>query len=209
MARYEMIIDLDLCIGCNACTVACKAEHGTQPGVFWGHVLQKEYGRTPRVMRLFLPVLCNHCEDAPCEEVCPTGATYRSPEDLVLVDYDKCIGCRACVTACPYDARWYIEREEVYFPGTYIPHGVEELRGYERVVQKCDFCVDRLRRGEEPRCVEVCPTSCRKFGDRDAADSEVTKVMRTERPFVLRPEAATRPRVRYTMSKNLDVVTVR
>ena len=123
MARYAMIIDLDLCIGCNACTVACKAEHGTQPGVFWGHVLQKEYGKTPRVTRLFLPVLCNHCEDAPCEE--------------------------------------------------------------------------------------VCPTSCRKFGDWDAPDSEVAQLMKTERTFVLRPEAATGPRVHYMMNKNLDVVRIR
>jgi Fe-S-cluster-containing dehydrogenase component len=209
MARYEMIIDLDLCIGCNACTVACKAEHGTQPGVFWGHVLQKEYGKTPRATRLFLPVLCNHCEAAPCEEVCPTGATYRNPDGLVLVDYHKCIGCRACMMACPYDARWYIEQEEFYFANTPIPYGVDEVRGYEKIVQKCNFCADRLGREEEPRCVEVCPTSCREFGDRDAADSKVAKRLRTERTFVLRPDAATQPRVHYILNRNLDVVQIR
>jgi phenylacetyl-CoA:acceptor oxidoreductase subunit 1 len=209
MARYEMIIDLDLCIGCNACTVACKAEHGTQPGIFWAHVLQKEYGKTPRVTRLFLPVLCNHCEDAPCEAVCPTGATHHDEDGVVLVDYDTCIGCRACVTACPYDARWYIEQESFYFPATAIPYGVDELRGHDRVVQKCTFCVDRLRRGQEPRCVEVCPTSCRMFGDRNDPGSELATRLRTERTFVLRPEAATTPRVHYVMNKNLDLVRIR
>ncbi len=209
MAKYAMIIDLDLCIGCNACTVACKAEHGTQPGVFWGHVLQKEYGKTPRVTRLFLPVLCNHCEDAPCEQVCPTGATSHDANGVVLVDYETCIGCRACVTACPYDARWYIEREEFYFPDTAIPYAVNELRGHERVVQKCTLCADRLERGEPPRCVEVCPTSCRIFGDRDAAGSDLAQALRTQRTFVLRPEATTNPRVHYMMNKNLDLVSIR
>ncbi|HSD11222.1 MAG TPA: 4Fe-4S dicluster domain-containing protein [Candidatus Binatia bacterium] len=207
MSNYRMIIDLDLCIGCNACTVACKAEHGTQPGVFWGYVLQKEYGTTPAVTRLFLPVLCNHCEDAPCEEVCPTGATYRSSDGLVLIDHEKCIGCRACMTACPYDVRWYVEKEKFYFPQTPIPYGVEELRGCEKVVQKCNFCADRIGRGLEPRCVEVCPTYCRTFGDLDDPDSEVSRLERTERTFALRPEARTRPRVRYLMKKKLDLLT--
>jgi len=209
MARYEMIIDLDLCIGCNACTVACKQEHGTQPGVFWGYVLQKEFGKTPRVTRLFLPVLCNHCENPPCEEVCPTGATYRDDDGTVLVDYEKCIGCKTCMTACPYNIRWYIDKEEYYFPNTPIPYGVDELRGYEKIVQKCNFCADRLKRGEEPKCVEVCPTYCRKFGDMEDPESEVAQIMRKERTFVLRPEAGTDPHVRYIQNKNLDIVKIR
>lgn len=209
MANYRMIIDLDLCIGCNACTVACKAEHGTQPGVFWGYVLQKEYGRTPKVTRLFLPMLCYHCESAPCEDVCPTGATYHDADGLVLIDPNKCIGCRTCMTACPYDVRSFIDKERFYFPDVPIPHGVDELRGFEKVVQKCNFCVDRLRQGLQPRCVEVCPTSCRTFGDGDDPESEVSRLEKTESTFVLRPEAGTEPRVRYVLNKKRDVVTIR
>jgi molybdopterin-containing oxidoreductase family iron-sulfur binding subunit len=209
MAKYAMVIDLDLCIGCNGCTVACKAEHGTQPGVFWGYVLQKEYGKTPNVTRLFLPVLCNHCKNPLCEEVCPTGATYRNKDGVVLVDYDKCIGCKACVTACPYNIRWYIMEEEFYFPKTPIPYGVNELRGKEKIVQKCDLCVDRLARGEEPKCVEVCQTYCRAFGDLDDPASKVSELMRTERTFVLRPEAGTNPRVHYILKKKLDVIKIK
>ncbi len=209
MARYGMIIDLDLCIGCNACTVGCKAEHGTQPGVFWCYVLQKEFGKTPRATRLFLPVLCNHCERAPCEEVCPTGATHRDADGLVLIDYDKCIGCKACITACPYNVRWYIDREDFYFPNTPIPYGVDELRGYEKIVQKCNFCADRLKRGEEPKCVETCPTSCRIFGDLDDPDSPVSRLLRSETTFVLRPEAGTEPRVWYIQNKKRDLIRIR
>ncbi len=209
MARYGMVIDLDLCIGCNACTMACKAEHGTQPGVFWSYVLQKEFGKTPRVTRLFLPVLCNHCENAPCEEVCPSGATHRNADGLVLVDYDKCIGCKACITACPYDVRYYIEEEEYYFPATPIPYGVDELRGYEKIVQKCSFCADRLATGLDPRCVETCPTYCRHFGDLDDPASKAAEAMRNERTFALRADAGTTPRVRYIQNKNLDIVTIK
>ncbi len=209
MARYGMVIDLDTCIGCNGCVVACKAEHGTQPGVFWGYVLQKEYGKTPDVARLFLPVLCNHCENAPCEEVCPTGATYRSKDGIVLIDYGKCIGCKACVTACPYNIRWYIEKEEFYFPNTPIPAGVDELRGHEKIVQKCNFCVDRLSRGEEPKCVEVCQACCRTFGDLDDPESKVSKLMKEERTFTLRPEAGTNPSVHYILSKRLDIIKIK
>ena len=208
MARLAMVINLDLCMGCNACTVACKAEHGTQPGVFWGYVLQKEYGKTPNVVRLFLPVLCNHCENPSCVEVCPTGATYQNKDGIVLVDYDKCIGCRACVTACPYNIRWYIDKEEFYFSNTPIPYGVDELRGNEKIVQKCDFCVNRVARGEEPKCVEVCQAHCRTFGDLDNSESKISELMRTEKTYELRPEAGTKPRVHYILKKHVDLIKI-
>lgn len=201
MTRLAMSIDLDTCIGCNACTIACKAEHGTQPGVFWGYVLQKEYGRTPDVTRLFLPVLCNHCEKPSCEEVCPTGATYKGEQGVVLVDYEKCIGCKTCMAACPYGVRYYIEREEFYFQNTPIPYGIGELSGYEHIVQKCDFCIDRLESAGEPKCVEVCPTSCRSFGDLDDEESEVSRAIAHQESFVLRPEVGTKPMVHYLMKK--------
>ena len=94
MTRYGMCIDLDICIGCNACTMACKAEHATPPGIFFSKVLEKEVGKYPAARRIFLPVLCNHCSNPACMEVCPTGATSKRDDGIVLVDYDLCIGCR-------------------------------------------------------------------------------------------------------------------
>jgi molybdopterin-containing oxidoreductase family iron-sulfur binding subunit len=207
MPNYAMVIDLDSCVCCNACTMACKAEHGTGPGVFWGHVLEKEFGRTPRVARLFLPVLCNHCQEPPCEAACPTGATYVD-DGLVLIDYDKCIGCKSCMTACPYHMRWYVDQEKYYFPDTPIPYGVDELKGLSRVVQKCTFCRDRLDAGKQPRCVQVCPTYCRVFGDLDDPESEVSRILREERTFTLRPELATAPRVHYLLNKKRDIIAI-
>ena len=200
MAKLSIVIDLDLCIGCNACTVACKAEHGTQRSVFWGKVLEHEVGRTPAVTRLFLPVLCNHCESPPCGEVCPTRATHVDEDGVVLVDYDKCIGCRACVAACPYMSRSYLDEARPYFPDTPIPHTAREQQHLEGVVQKCNFCVERVRRGEPPACVEVCPTSCRVHGDLENPESSVSELVASERSFQLLPEKGTEPKVRYLLT---------
>ncbi|HQI01924.1 MAG TPA: 4Fe-4S dicluster domain-containing protein [Deltaproteobacteria bacterium] len=197
MKHYGMVIDLKLCINCNACTMACKAAHGTQPGVFWNKVLEKESGKYPNVTRLFIPVLCNHCREPLCETVCPTGATYKSEDGLVLVDYEKCIGCKACISACPYGVRTYVDRERFYFPNTPIPYNVDELRGIEGVVQKCTFCSNRLKAGEEPACVEVCPPSCRVFGDLNDPESEVWQMIRSRNAFQLLPDKGTDPSVFY------------
>ncbi|MEW6262291.1 MAG: 4Fe-4S dicluster domain-containing protein [Thermodesulfobacteriota bacterium] len=197
MARYGMVIDLRVCICCNACTVACKAEHGTGPEVFWCKVLEKENGRYPQVKRLFIPVLCNHCADAACEKACPTGATWINPDGLVLVDYEQCMGCGACLVACPYGVRTFVEEERFYFPDTPIPYGVDELRGVKGVVQKCNFCLARLERGDVPACVEVCPTSCRVFGDLNDPRSEVSQWLKKEKTFQLLPEQGTDPSVYY------------
>jgi molybdopterin-containing oxidoreductase family iron-sulfur binding subunit len=163
-------------------------------------VLEHEVGKTPAVTRLFIPVLCNHCENPPCREVCPTRATYVDENGVVLVDYDKCIGCRACVAACPYLSRTYVHRERYYFPDTPIPHSVRELRGLEGVVQKCNLCVARVKRGEPPACVEVCPTSCRAYGDLEDAESEVSVLVASERSFQLLPEKRTAPKVHYLLT---------
>ena len=200
MARLSIVIDLDICIGCNACTLACKVEHGTQRAVFWGKVLEHEVGRTPAVTRLFLPVLCNHCENPACSEVCPTRATYVDEAGVVLVDYQKCIGCRACVAACPYMSRTYLDRERHYFPDTPIPHTARGQQSLEGVVQKCNLCVERLRRGEPPACVEACPTSCRVFGDLEDPHSSVSELVESERSFQLLPEKGTAPKVHYLLT---------
>ena len=197
MKRLGMIIDLRLCIACNACTIACKAEHGTGPGVFWCKVLEQESGTYPKARRLFLPVLCNHCENAPCETACPTGATHRTADGLVGIDYDLCMGCGACVLACPYDARTLIEEERYYFPGTPIPYGVDELRGQTGVVQKCTFCAERLDQGRVPACVEVCPTSCRVFGDLNDPSSEVSGLRNSHHCFRLLEDRKTEPSTYY------------
>ena len=194
-----MVIDLDLCISCNACTMACKAEHATQPGVFWSKVLEKESGRYPNVKRLFIPVLCNHCADAPCKDVCPSGATYTSEDGRVLIDYELCIGCRACVTSCPYDARHYIEEETFYYPNVRIPHHVESTKGLVGIVQKCNFCDHRLIRGEEPACVDVCPTSCRVFGDLNDEKDDVSILIREKNGFQLLKGKKTDPSVYYIL----------
>src|SRR3990172_8775953 len=129
MSRRGMVIDLKRCNGCHACTVACKAENATPPGVFWGRVLEHETGKYPTPKRTFLPVLCNHCENAPCVKVCPTGASSQREDGLVLVDYQKCIGCRACMTACPYQARYYMKEIHGYYGDQLTPY---EQLGYAK-----------------------------------------------------------------------------
>jgi Fe-S-cluster-containing dehydrogenase component len=111
MARYGMVFDLKRCIGCNACVIGCKQENSLPDGVFFTRTLSEEYGVYPAVNRVYIPTLCNHCEDAPCEKVCPSGATYTRPDGIVMVDPQKCIGCGSCAVACPYDQRSEMKAE--------------------------------------------------------------------------------------------------
>ena len=198
MARLGMVIDLKRCIGCHACTMACKAENATPPGIFWAGVLEKEVGKYPSVKVTFLPVLCNHCKDAPCEQACPTGATSKRADGIVLVDYDKCIGCRACLVACPYQARFYYDSEKGYFEEGLTPP--EEI-GYKKfrvgTVQKCTFCTHRIDQGLETACVATCPTKARYFGNLDDPTSEVSRLIVERRGFQLRVEIGTDPSVYY------------
>lgn len=197
MARWGMAIDLTACIGCNACSMACRAEHATPPGIFWGKVLEKEIGRFPAARRIFLPTLCNHCRKPACLDVCPTGATYKRGDGIVLIDYQVCIGCRSCMEACPYDARSYYERNGTYYPGHRTPFEEARQDYPEGVVMKCDFCVDRIDRGLVPACVQTCPTECRVFGDLDDPDSEVSRLMRENQACPLLAEKGLEPSVFY------------
>ena len=111
--KRGMVFDLRRCIGCNACVVACKQENSLPDGVFFTKTLSEEYGVYPAANRVYIPTLCNHCEDAPCEKVCPSGATYTRDDGIVMVDGDKCIGCGTCAVACPYDQRSHMDADNV------------------------------------------------------------------------------------------------
>jgi len=133
-------------------------------------VLEKIWGKYPKPTRLFIPVLCYHCSEPLCVAVCPTGASHVSEEGLVLIDYDKCAGCRACVANCPYPSRTYVSKRRFYFPDTPIPDDKRELLRHEGVVQKCDFCVERLREGKDlPVSRSVPPL---------AGSSEISRIRR-------------------------------
>lgn len=199
MSRYSMVVDLERCIGCNACVVACKSEHNTPNGILCTSVLEKEEGKFPDVKRIFLPVLCNHCEQAWCVDVCPTGASYTRPDGIVAIDWNKCIGCKACIAACPYNARHAVEDNRIVMSdGRTVFENPTFSTCPTNVPIKCDFCAHRIDKGQmTPACVEVCPTAARTFGDLDAPDSEVRKQSEQEQAWCLLPEKNTKPRVRY------------
>ncbi len=196
--RRAMVIDLRKCVGCNACTIACKQEHGTPPGVHWSKVLQYEVGSYPKVRLRFLPMLCMHCQEAPCLEACPTGATYRRADGLVLVDAGKCIGCRYCIMACPYEARTYNDGEAgEYFAGKGLTI-VEEVGAQQHtsgVVEKCTLCADRLDQGKQPACVATCPAEARIIGDLDDPASQVARLVADGLAKPRLEELGTRPSV--------------
>lgn len=214
MARWGMVIDRRKCIGCYACMVACKQVHALPPEVFWCRVLISETGTYPTVTKQILPVLCNHCEKAACVDVCPTGATTKREDGIVTVDADKCVGCRYCLIACPYQARTYHSgNNKEYWPG----QGLTELEKISQqlyplqtgTVIKCDFCSDRVDDGLQkglrpgidreatPVCVNACPVKARHFGDLNDPDSNVSKLIKERRGYRLHPEYGTDPSVYY------------
>jgi len=196
--RYGIVIDLKRCIGCYGCQIACKAENATPPGITWARVLKEEHGKYPAVRRLSLPILCMQCKDPECLKVCPSGATTQRPDGIVIIDAQTCIGCRYCMTACPYGSRYFNGEALTYFKDRLTPY--EEL-GYRRhtvgTVEKCNFCVDRIEKGLEPACVANCMAKARYFGDLDDPYSEVSRLIRDRGGFQLNPEFGTDPSVYY------------
>jgi len=197
--RYGMVIDLKRCIGCYGCQIFCKAENATPPGILWSRVLFYESGHYPNVKKMRIPLLCMHCKEPACVDVCPTGASTRRPDGIVTVDSTKCLGCKSCVIACPYGARFFYSEEKEYFPGQRLtPY---ERVGYQRhrtgVVEKCDFCLSRIQQGLEPACVVSCMAKARYFGDLDDPNSQVSQLIRNYNGFQMHPELGTDPSVYY------------
>lgn len=204
MAHYGMVIDTKRCVGCNACTTACKIANNVPEGIFWTRALtdggdapDTPKGTFPNVQMRYITVGCQHCENPACTKVCPVGATYKDPETgIVRQDYDKCIGCRMCMAACPYNARTFNWNDPVRATGA----GYGDARVPERtrgVMEKCTLCKERTDEGDEPMCVRCCPADARIFGDLDDPDSAVSRLRRDQGAEVLLEDKGTRPQVFY------------
>ena len=206
--KWVMVIDQSRCIGCNYCTYACQAFNDVPGDAHW-NVVSVE-GSTDKGAT-FLPRPCQHCENAPCVEACPVGATYHRADGLIEMDYDKCIGCRYCQVACPYNARVFNWQDPAQLANPYVPKwGIPEIpRRARGVVEKCTFCTERIDRGlaigltpgvhrdATPACVNVCPVNARLFGDLNDPASPVSRALAVRRSFRLREDLGTNPRVYY------------
>jgi len=215
---FGYALDLSRCIGCRRCVYACVKENNQSrsPQIQWIRVLQMEKGkgidfehaspyynpeRVPDAEHFYVPVACQQCRKPPCTKVCPVGATWQEPDGIVVIDYDWCIGCRCCMSACPYGARHFnwgtpeIAAEEIN-PKMHLIGNRLRSRG---VVEKCTFCVQRVRSepGRYPACVEICPVGARKFGNLLDPESEIARILREKRVFVLKAELATEPKFYY------------
>jgi Fe-S-cluster-containing dehydrogenase component/formate-dependent nitrite reductase membrane component NrfD len=177
MTKYAFVIDQRKCIGCHACTVACKAEHGVPIGVYRTWVKYIEKGEFPHARRYFLVNRCNHCDDAPCVKICPTRALFKRQDGIVDFDSSCCIGCKACMQACPYDAL-YID------PASHT-------------AAKCNYCAHRTELGLEPACVVVCPERAIIAGDMQDPSSEIARILAREPVRTRKPEQGTKPNVYY------------
>jgi len=223
-----MVIDLDKCVGCQACTVACKEENNVPHGSpeeqmrrrepYWNRVIAVSEGKYPTQRVEFIPMPCMHCDDAPCVTVCPAKATFHRDDGIVEQNFRRCIGCRYCMVACPYGVRNFNfkDQDEKEYHRPDLPPTRDDrepwpfpqrIRG---VVEKCTFCFHRidqgLREGKKigidvvPACVEACPTKARVFGDLDDSNSEVSRLLAARGRFRLREELGTHPKVYYLHS---------
>ncbi len=180
--NYGFVIDNRVCIGCHACTVACKSEHDIPIGVNRTHVKYIEKGTFPNSTREFSVHRCNHCADAPCVEICPTTALYNRADGIVDFDNDRCIGCKSCMQACPYDAL-YID------PNT-------------NTAAKCNYCAHKVDYGYEPACVVVCPVEAIVSGDLDDPNSKIAELVANEETMTRKPEKMTEPNLYYVNGSN-------
>jgi Fe-S-cluster-containing dehydrogenase component len=210
-------LDLSRCIGCRRCVYACVKENNQSrdnPQIHWIRVLEMEKAhgvdlahsniyydaeQVPRPGHFYMPVQCQQCRNPPCVKVCPTKATWTEPDGITVIDYDWCIGCRCCMSACPYGAR-HMNWAEPSLPQQEMNPVTHYLGNRPRpkgVVEKCTFCVQRTRQGRYPACVEICPVGARKFGNLLDPQSEIRRVMETKRVFIFKEDLATNPRFYY------------
>ena len=205
MTRLGFVIDKKSCIACHACAVACKVENNLPDGNWWNRILTEggdnmdaPEGTYPNLSLGNIAVACQHCKNPACVKVCPVGATYKDPETgVVRQDYDKCIGCRMCMSACPYTGvRSFNWDEPKYAIGQAM--GDADVPAHQKhVVEKCTMCWHRLAKDLAPACVEVCPARVRFFGDLDDPDSEVSQLIRDREYMQLLAEEGTKPSVYY------------
>jgi Fe-S-cluster-containing dehydrogenase component len=170
--RYAMAMDTRRCVGCQACVLACKAENRLPENGFRDWIVNEASGKFPNLTMEIRSERCHHCENPPCVTACPTGASHVNVGGTVLVEHRKCTGCKACMAACPYDARFI------------HPDGYAD---------KCTFCLHRVENGELPACVEICPTEALTFGDLADPESEIAQLRRRRKNKVLQPEQGTEP----------------
>lgn len=204
--QYGMVIDLKRCMGCHTCATSCKLANNLPSDVWWntvhtdgGATMDTASGEYPQALRLqHYPVACQHCRNAACLEACPTGATYRDEETgLIMIDSETCIGCEACISACPYDVRVHLAAEPVYAMDFSV--GFQDAPAHVgNTVEKCTMCANLVSRGEDPMCVQGCVGKARFFGDLDDPESEVAKLIAGDREVVqLLAEQKTEPSVYY------------
>jgi len=175
--KYGMVIDLRRCIGCHTCEVACKMENRVPLGVWPAWVKQIEKGSYPNVRKSFLPILCDHCDNPSCVTVCPTKASFKRKDGIVIIDPHTCIGCGYCIMACPYAVRY--------------------IHPIQKIVQKCSFCSHRIDAGLKPACVEACATGARVFGNLLDPREEVAILKNTHPVQTIKPEYGTHPNIYY------------
>ena len=204
MTKLGMVINLDRCIGCHTCANACKMQNNVPMGMLWNRVITEgsdvidcAVGTYPDLTRTYIPLACQHCENPACQRVCPTGATYKDDQGRVLVDYDKCIGCRMCMGACPYTGVRSFNWEEPHHAVDFATGDANIPAHQKHVVEKCTFCYQRTSQGQTPACMELCPGRARHWGDLDDPNSEVSKLLATREHKQLLPEEGTRPSVYY------------